>query len=94
MSELLHLKTGHTDAKLVVGNSELGIETRFKNAKYPMYIAVSHIPELNVHLMMDSGIQVGASIPLTRVRDLLLEHIKKYPVTKVGIQPFHFHRIH
>ena len=48
---LLALKAEHPEAKLVVGNTEVGIEMKFKDARYPVLIGATHVPELNkVHL--------------------------------------------
>ncbi|KAF1794383.1 FAD-binding, type 2, subdomain 1 [Phytophthora cactorum] len=46
MSHLLQLKKQHPDAKISVGNTEMGIETKFKGFKYAHLINVSRIPEL------------------------------------------------
>ena len=47
MEGLLQLKAEYPDARLVVGNTEVGIEMKFKDARYPVLVAVTHIPELN-----------------------------------------------
>ena len=47
MEALFELKAAHPDAKLVVGNTEVGIELKFKHAAYPVLIGTTHIPELN-----------------------------------------------
>lgn len=44
--DLLDLKLKYPDAKLVGGNTEVGIETRFKALHYPVLIATTHVPEL------------------------------------------------
>ena len=47
MAGLFKLKAEFPDARLVVGNTEVGIEMKFKDARYPVLIGVTHIPELN-----------------------------------------------
>ena len=47
MAGLLAVKAAHPAAKLVVGNSEVGIEMKFKNADYPILVGTTHVPELN-----------------------------------------------
>ncbi|KAJ7379815.1 hypothetical protein OS493_012562 [Desmophyllum pertusum] len=47
LDELLELKMKYPQAKLVIGNTEIGIEMKFKNQNYPILIAPTHIPELN-----------------------------------------------
>ena len=47
LEELLAIKAKHNDAKLVVGNTEVGIEMKFKVMAYPVLIGATHVPELN-----------------------------------------------
>ena len=47
LAALLALKQQHPEAKLVVGNTEVGIEMKFKAASYPVLIGTTHVPELN-----------------------------------------------
>lgn len=54
---LLQLKKQFPQAKLVVGNSEVGIEMKFKHAEYPVLVGTTHISELN-------SIQVALRSPL------------------------------
>ena len=44
---LLDIKAEHNAAKLVVGNTEVGIELKFKHAGYPVLVGTPHVPELN-----------------------------------------------
>lgn len=44
---LLDIKAKHNAAKLVVGNTEVGIELKFKHAGYPVLVGTTHVPELN-----------------------------------------------
>lgn len=44
---LLAIKAAHPAAKLVVGNTEVGIEMKFKHAQYPHLVGTTHVPELN-----------------------------------------------
>uniref|UniRef100_A0A672MPT4 Xanthine dehydrogenase n=1 Tax=Sinocyclocheilus grahami TaxID=75366 RepID=A0A672MPT4_SINGR len=48
LEELLELKATYPNAKLVVGNTEVGIEMKFKNLLYPVILAPAYIPELNI----------------------------------------------
>ena len=44
---LLDIKAKHNAAKLVVGNTEVGIELKFKHAGYLVLVGTTHVPELN-----------------------------------------------
>lgn len=43
LTELLSLKERYPDAKMVVGNTELGVEMKFKNCRYPVMIQPSQV---------------------------------------------------
>ncbi|XP_078351392.1 xanthine dehydrogenase/oxidase-like [Oculina patagonica] len=73
LEELLDMKMKHPQAKLVIGNTEIGIEVKFKNQKYPIMIAATHIPELNAVEHTADGIKFGASVTLTALEDVLNE---------------------
>ena len=59
MTELLKLKKNHPGAKLVVGNTELGIEMKFKKFQYPVMIQPNYISELNEIDFNSNGVTVG-----------------------------------
>ena len=46
LPQLLDLKQKYSDAKLVVGNTELGVEVKFKHCDYPVYINPAYVPQL------------------------------------------------
>jgi xanthine dehydrogenase/oxidase len=48
LNELLLLKGKYPTAKLVCGNTEIGIETKFKGFDYKVYINPSNVTELNI----------------------------------------------
>ncbi|XP_078590817.1 xanthine dehydrogenase/oxidase-like isoform X1 [Branchiostoma floridae x Branchiostoma japonicum] len=77
--EVLELKTKLPHAKLVVGNSEIGVEVKFKNLDYPLIIAPGHLPEINFHKYTEHGITFGAGCTLTYLNDTLAEAINDLP---------------
>ncbi|GMF37068.1 unnamed protein product [Phytophthora fragariaefolia] len=95
MTHLLQLKSQHPDAKISVGNTEMGIETKFKNFKYVHLINVNRIPELvatcdvtpddqiNQTVFAGAepfeGVKFGAAVTLTDVKQQLSELIKTLP---------------
>ncbi|KAJ8291157.1 hypothetical protein GJAV_G00022040 [Gymnothorax javanicus] len=85
LSELLDLKAQYPNAKLVVGNTEVGIEMKFKNLLYPVILAPALIPELNEVQYTESGILFGASCTLTLLRDVLRDSVRKLPSRKTEI---------
>ncbi|XP_058072218.1 xanthine dehydrogenase 1-like isoform X2 [Magnolia sinica] len=71
LQHVLDLKSRYPDAKLVVGNTEVGIETKFKNVQYQVLISVIHVPELNTLIVRDDGLEIGAAVRLTELLNLL-----------------------
>ncbi|ROL53594.1 Xanthine dehydrogenase/oxidase [Anabarilius grahami] len=85
LKELLELKATYPNAKLVVGNTEVGIEMKFKNLLYPVILAPAYISELNIIQHIQDGIQVGASVTLTVLGDVLHAAVKNLPAQKTEI---------
>ncbi|XP_061114412.1 xanthine dehydrogenase/oxidase [Conger conger] len=79
LPELLDLKAQYPTAKLVVGNTEVGIEMKFKNLVYPVILAPGLIPELNKVQHTESGIVFGAACTLTQLGDVLRDSMRDLP---------------
>ncbi|WCJ36904.1 Xanthine dehydrogenase/oxidase [Euphorbia peplus] len=71
LQHLLGLKEKYPNAKLLVGNTEVGIEMRFKKMPYKVLICVSHVPELNVLSAKADGLEIGAAVRLSELLKLL-----------------------
>jgi len=69
--ELLELKKQHNNAKIVVGNTEIGIETKFRNLIYPVIICPTKVFELNQIKQNENGIEIGASVTLSEIKSYL-----------------------
>lgn len=52
---------------MVVGNTEVGIEMKFKHAVYPVLIGATHVPELN-----EIRVSLHGELPAAAVVKLLL----------------------
>ncbi|KAI2654484.1 Aldehyde oxidase 1 [Labeo rohita] len=85
LKELLELKATYPNAKLVVGNTEVGIEMKFKNLLYPVILAPAYIPELNIIQHTQDGIQVGASVTLTVLGEVLRTAVKNLPAHQTEV---------
>ncbi|KAK3736913.1 hypothetical protein RRG08_000655 [Elysia crispata] len=85
LSELLELKKNHPKARFVVGNTEVGIETKFKNQLYSVLVSSSHIPELTTVEDTDHGLRVGGSVTLSQLDKELKQRIKTLPEFKTRI---------
>ncbi|KAI9196952.1 hypothetical protein LWI28_028492 [Acer negundo] len=71
LQHVLDLKEKYPDAKLLVGNTEVGIEVRLKRMNYPVLISVMHVPELNALSVKDDGLEIGAAVRLTELLNTL-----------------------
>ncbi|KAM4772306.1 xanthine dehydrogenase/oxidase [Rhinophrynus dorsalis] len=79
LKELLSLKAQYPGAKLVVGNTEVGIEIKFKNMQYPVIIAPGLISELNATEHTQEGIRFGAACSLTTMGEVLKKAVTDLP---------------
>ncbi|KAK3004898.1 hypothetical protein RJ639_018720, partial [Escallonia herrerae] len=71
LQNVLDLKVRYLDAKLVVGNTEVGIEMRLKRIRYPVLISVTHVPELNVLSAKEDGLEIGSAVRLSELLSVL-----------------------
>ncbi|XP_041418513.1 xanthine dehydrogenase/oxidase isoform X2 [Xenopus laevis] len=85
LEELLALKVQYPDAKLVVGNTEVGIETKFKNMQYPLIIAPGLVPELNIIEHKEEGIYFGAACSLSTMEEVLRKAVAHLPAFKTEV---------
>lgn len=75
LDSFLELKAAHPDARIIVGNTEVGIEVKFKAMEYPIAINPTRIQELKEieETSFDEvlGIRVGAAVTINRLRDFI-----------------------
>lgn len=79
LQHVLELKSKYPDAKLLVGNTEVGIEMRLKRMQYKVLISVTHVPELNVLSAKDDGLEIGAAIRLTELLKTFKKVVTEHP---------------
>ena len=65
LEHLLKLKQEFPHAKIIGGNTEVGIEMKFKSAKYPVLIYPMDIPDLKKITRQDDGVVFGANLTLS-----------------------------
>ncbi|RKO85753.1 hypothetical protein BDK51DRAFT_17584, partial [Blyttiomyces helicus] len=73
VDELLDIMDAYPKAKIINGNTEVGIEVRFKNQKYPVLINTQDIPELRKTVAAGDGITFGAATTLTSLQEQILD---------------------
>ncbi|XP_009460630.1 PREDICTED: aldehyde oxidase [Nipponia nippon] len=85
LDELLDLKAAHPKAPLVVGNTSVGPEMKFRGVFHPIVIAPARIPDLNVVKCTDDGLILGAACSLSLVKDILTNAISEFPEEKIKV---------
>lgn len=80
LAQLLAVKRDSPDAKLVLGNTEVGIETKFKRFVYPVRIHVGAVPELHGFSVVEpaagggdgvrarGGVEIGGCVTLSELK--------------------------
>jgi xanthine dehydrogenase/oxidase len=77
LTELLSLKKIFPEARLITGNTEVGIETRFKNCDYRHYIHTTAVEELGaIETDADATLRVGGSVTLAQLEHHIDEMAK------------------
>lgn len=82
LKDLLELKMKYPSAPLVMGNTSLGLDMKFKELSYPVIISPARISELFIVTNTEDGLTLGAGISLTQVRDILADVVLKLPEEK------------
>lgn len=85
LDHLLDLKWDYPESRIVVGNTEVGIEVKFKNMVYPVMVSPSLVPELNSVQHTDTGIEFGAAVSLDHMGAVLEEAVKSLPVSRTEV---------
>ncbi|XP_064383993.1 xanthine dehydrogenase/oxidase-like isoform X2 [Halichondria panicea] len=82
LDQLLVLRAKFPQSKLVIGNTEIGVEVKYKGAFYDTLISCSRVPELNKMTVTDEGLTVGASVTLSRLEKQLKHQVESLPEYK------------
>uniref|UniRef100_A0A8C4VEK6 Aldehyde oxidase 1 n=1 Tax=Falco tinnunculus TaxID=100819 RepID=A0A8C4VEK6_FALTI len=85
LDELLDLKAAYPKAPLVVGNTSVGPEMKFRGVVHPIVIAPARILDLNVVKFTDDGLTLGAVCSLSLVTDVLTNAISELPEEKTKV---------
>ncbi|KAM4836126.1 LOW QUALITY PROTEIN: aldehyde oxidase 3-like [Thomomys bottae] len=82
LRDLLELKTKHPNAPLVMGNTALGSDMKFKGVFYPIIISPARISELLAISKTKEGLTLGAGLSLAQVKNILADEVTKLPGEK------------
>ncbi|KAG4068524.1 hypothetical protein HA402_004865 [Bradysia odoriphaga] len=79
LQQLLQFKNDHPDSKIVVGNTEVGVETKFKKFDYKFQVHPVQVKELTDITVTNKGIEIGAAVSLMKLQRILEQQIDKQP---------------
>lgn len=75
LQDLLLLKSKVPHCKIVMGNTEVGVEMKFKKKVFPVLVSPTAISEMNFFGVTDEGVVIGAAKSLTELLHFLEEQI-------------------
>ncbi|XP_044044537.1 aldehyde oxidase 6 isoform X2 [Siniperca chuatsi] len=78
LEELVQLKTSNPKAPLVMGNTNIGPDIKFKGVLHPLIISPTRVMELFEVTQTPQGVWVGAGCSLTEVRSLLEKLVPQF----------------
>lgn len=76
LENLLSIKSHLPSSRIVLGNTEIGVETKYKKKVYPILLYPSLIAEMNFHDISNDGVIIGAAKTLTELKAILEDQIK------------------
>lgn len=93
--ELISIKTQHPNARIVVGNTEIGIEIKIKRSTYPVLINPLQITEMTKIEETANGIYFGAACSIADIEIALKDQIALKPETETrffqcALEIFHY----
>nr|XP_043868146.1 aldehyde oxidase 1-like [Solea senegalensis] len=85
LEELVHLKTSNPNAPLVMGNTNIGPDMKFKGVLHPLIISPTRVMELFEVTQTPQGVWFGAGWSLSEVQSLLEDLVPQFPATKTEL---------
>lgn len=85
LDELLQIKYEYPGAKLVGGNTEVGIDVKFKHMKFNMFVSTLGVDELHSFKLASNGtLIVGGGISLSQLLEFMRDATPKLPAHATG----------
>uniref|UniRef100_A0A7N8YBF1 Aldehyde oxidase 6 n=1 Tax=Mastacembelus armatus TaxID=205130 RepID=A0A7N8YBF1_9TELE len=85
LQELVQMKSSNPKAPLVLGNTNIGPDIKFKGVLHPLIISPTRIAELFEVTHTLNGVWVGAGFSLSEVRSLLEKLVPQFPEEKTEL---------
>lgn len=71
LDQLLKFKKSHPTAKIIVGNTEVGVEVKFKHFDYKFLVNPTQVEELARITVTEDGLKVGSAVTLMALQNAL-----------------------
>ncbi|XP_040888151.1 aldehyde oxidase 6 [Toxotes jaculatrix] len=85
LEELVQLKSSNPQAPLVMGNTNIGPDIKFKGVLHPLIISPTRVMELFEVTQTPQGVWFGAGCSLSEVRSLLEKIVLQFPEEKTEL---------
>ncbi|CAN2389161.1 heptaldehyde:oxygen oxidoreductase activity [Pristimantis euphronides] len=85
LEELLDVKTKYPQAPLMVGNTSIGLEIKFRGVFHPIILSIGRIPDLHTVKYTKNGISIGAACSLSMFKDTLEKAVSQLPNEKTKL---------
>ncbi|XP_019732886.1 aldehyde oxidase 6 isoform X3 [Hippocampus comes] len=85
LEELVQLKTSNPEAPLIMGNTKLGPDFKFKGVVHPLIISPIRVLELFEVTETTHGVWVGTGFPLSEIWAILKKLCRQFPEEKTEL---------
>ncbi|XP_039304979.1 xanthine dehydrogenase isoform X2 [Solenopsis invicta] len=75
LKTLLALKEQYPNAKLVIGNTEIGVEMKFKHLIYPILVQPTQVKEMREIIETPEALRIGANVTLVELEETLRRYV-------------------
>ncbi|XP_037377774.1 aldehyde oxidase 4-like [Talpa occidentalis] len=82
LSDLLELKANFPQAPIIMGNTTVGPNIKFRNEFHPVFISPLRLPELHFVNTTNDGVTIGAGYSLAQLNDALQFIVSDQPKEK------------
>lgn len=79
LDALLVAKTAHENARIIAGNSEVGVEQKFTFTPLRMGISPWQVKELRKMELSEHAVHIGAAVSLSQTKEYLAQVVNKLP---------------
>ncbi|XP_057686044.1 aldehyde oxidase 6 isoform X2 [Corythoichthys intestinalis] len=85
LEELVQLKTSNPEAPLIMGNTNIGVNIKFKGVVHPLVISAIRVKELYEVTVTKHGVWMGVGLTLSEMWMVLKKICNQYPVEKTEL---------